>query len=418
MSFASADRDKRFALFAWGGISLLGVFALLANAPAPRRIFLLLALVACAIDCIRQIRIRPVVLLFMPWLAVVLLSAAWSPAPTVTLVDALQEVVSPLAAGLLAASVASRLEWRHVGWLFGVLALGGLLAALGALHVHTGFWPTAPAWLRGAYAGRGVASTLGVFLVLAGGSLLVVNRAALSVGTRGMLLLGGGLLLVGMLLGMLGHNRMFWFALLVGTLPWLILAGRISWKRQLAAGGSLLVLFMGGMAYSSYFAKAQSDSPANAVVKQIGASYASDPRWLLWQSWVPVIAERPLLGFGYGSRVLPLVGAAHVSSIGNSEPDEVIKHHTHNVLFNTVVQTGFVGLAAFLLLLFGVWRWIGGESSPADDVARKWRLAAISVLIGGLAKSMTDDFFWGPAGIVMWLLIGTMVGLGRRTGQR
>lgn len=407
-----AGSDSRFTFGAWIIVSLLGVFALLANAPAPRRAFLLLALGAWVIESIQRRQIRSLGLAFIPWLGVVVLSAAWSLAPATTVVNALQEVVSPLAAGLLAASLASRLERRHLWWPFILLALAALPAVLGAAYVHTGFWPTAPTWLVGSYAGRGVASTLGVYLALSGIALMVINWVRhSSCAGRGLLFLGVSLLLAGVLLGMLGHNRMFWFALLVGALPWLALAGRGSRKWRLGLGAALLAIIISGVVYSSYFAKAQLEPAPAGIVTQIGASYASDPRWLLWQTWLPVVAERPILGFGYGSRILPLVGAMHIST-GLPELDVAAQHHAHNVLFNIVIQTGLVGLIAFMVVLFGVWRLVfGGEQSTEGD-ANKWRLASISLLLGGLAKSMTDDFFWGPAGIVMWLLIGILAGIG------
>ncbi len=175
----------------------------------------------------------------------------------------------------------------------------------------------------------------------------------------------------------------------------------------------LLVVFAGGLIYSSYRTILSAEPAAALEVAKIGASFAGDPRWVLWNHWLPVVSEHPLLGFGYGSRILPLIGASHVST-GEPGLDEVAQHHAHNVLFNTVIQTGFIGLLAFLFALFAVWRLIFGGAQPASEVAGKWRIGAFSLLLAGLAKSLTDDFFWGPAGIVMWLLIGAMAGFGRR----
>ncbi|MDP3638217.1 MAG: hypothetical protein Q8R51_12615, partial [Azonexus sp.] len=99
---ASPDARDRFTLVSWVLLSLLGVFALLANTPAPRRIFLLLALVAGLVEWFKQPARRQASYAFAPWVLVVLASALWSPIPAKTLADALWEVISPLAAGLLA----------------------------------------------------------------------------------------------------------------------------------------------------------------------------------------------------------------------------------------------------------------------------------------------------------------------------
>ena len=421
MSFSEPSLSKGGSashrdLGVWAILTLLGVCAVLANAPAPRRVFLSLALLAWIVEWFQRSRIRSSSLLFIPWLLVVLLSTTWSLAPMTTGVDALQEVISPIVAGLLASSLASRLEHRHLWWPFVLLAIAAFFAVLGALHVHAGYWPSTPEWLVGAYAGRGVASTLGVYLSLVGVAFLALNWTRQTGTQRRLLFLGCCLLMLGLLLGTLGHNRMFWFALLIGLLPWLLLLGRGSLKRKLGLGGGLLVVFVAGTIYSSYVAKTQFEPAAEQVVTQIGASYASDPRWLLWQSWLPVAEKRPLAGFGYGSRILPMIGTERVST-GSPELDVAAKHHAHNVLFNIVIQTGLAGLFCFLIALFGVWRLAFGDAQLAGSAAIKWRVAAISLLLGGLSKSMTDDFFWGPAGVVMWLLIGIMTGIGRRTEQ-
>lgn len=230
---SGSDRD----LGVWAILTLLGVCALLANAPAPRRVLLSLALLAWIVEWFQRSRIRSSSLPFIPWLLVVLLSTTWSLAPMTTGVDALQEVVSPIAAGLLASSLASRLEHRHLWWPFVSLAIAAFFAVLGALHVHAGYWPSAPKWLVGAYAGRGVASTLGVFLSLAGVAFMALNWQRQTGTQRRLLFLGCCLLMLGLLLGTLGHNRMFWFALLIGLLPWFLLLGRGSLKRKLGLGG-------------------------------------------------------------------------------------------------------------------------------------------------------------------------------------
>ena len=421
MSFSEPSLSKGGSgshrdLGVWAILTLLGVCAVLANAPAPRRVLLSMALLAWIVEWFQRPRIRSSSLPFIPWLLVVLLSTTWSLAPMTTGIDALQEVVSPIAAGLLASSLASRLEHRHLWWPFVLLAIAAFFSVLGALHAHIGFWPSTPEWLAGAYAGRGVASTLGVFLSLVGVAFLALNWTRQTGTQRRLLFLGCCLLMLGLLMGTLGHNRMFWFALLIGLLPWLLLLGRGSLKRKLGLGGGLLVVFVAGTIYSSYVAKTQFEPAAEQVVTQIGASYASDPRWLLWQSWLPVAEERPLAGFGYGSRILPMIGTERVST-GSPALDVAAKHHAHNVLFNIVIQTGLAGLFCFLIALFGVWRLAFGDAQLAGSAAIKWRVAAISLLLGGLSKSMTDDFFWGPAGVVMWLLIGIMTGIGRRTEQ-
>lgn len=403
---ASPDARDRFTLVFWVLLSLLGVFALLANTPAPRRIFLLLALVAGLVEWFKQPARRQASYAFAPWVLVVLASALWSPIPAKTLADALWEVISPLAAGLLAISLARRIDRRYFWLPFGLLGLFAVPCVLGALHVHAEFWPTAPRFIVEAYAGRGVASTMGVFLSLIGFFVMVINWRTVTSARSALIFLGGWLLLAGILLGVLGHNRMYWFALFVGLLPWLGRIRNCSVKGGFVLGGVLLALLLAGVLYSSYFAKGQKVLEPDQMVVEIGSAYSTDPRWIIWQNWLALGAEQPLLGFGYGSRVLPVIGAKHITT-GIPVLEDAARHHAHNVLINIVIQTGWIGLGCFLFALYGVWSLIfKRQVNSGLEKPDYWQLAALSILLAALAKSMTDDFFWGPAGILMWLFVG------------
>lgn len=403
---ASPDTSDRFTLISWVLLSLLGVFSMLANVPAPRRVFLLLALVLGVVEWFRRPAGRQTLYAFVPWLVIVLASALWSPLPAKTLADALWEVLSPLAAGLLAMSLARRVAPRYFWLPFGLLGLFVVPCVLGALHVHAGFWPAAPRFIVGTYAGRGVASTMGVFLSLIGFFVMAINWHALARERRVLIFLGGWLLLAGILLGVLGHNRMYWFALFVGLLPWLGRIGNLSLKGRMALRGVLLGLILAGVVYSSYFAKGQEAFEPDRMVVQIGSAYSTDPRWIIWKNWLALSTEQPLLGFGYGSRVLPAIGEKHIAT-GMPLLEDAAKHHAHNVLINVVIQTGWIGLVCFFFALYGVWSLIFKRQANSG-LARpdNWQLAAFSILLAALAKSMTDDFFWGPAGILMWLFVG------------
>lgn len=401
----SAEPARRFTLAAWVALSLLGVAALLANAPAPRRVLLLLAFLACVVECVRGGGLRRYLPYVLPWAAIALISAAWSPLPETTAVDALGEAIFPIAGGLLAMALAMRVEARYLLLPFALLAAFAVLVVAGALHQHAGWWPGAPAVVTAAYPGRGVASTLGVLLTLAGGGLLAGARQ-----WRGVPVLAGALLVCGLLLGILGYNRMYWLALIVGLLPWLSRIRHLPRRLRPALVIGLAALLLAGIVYSTLHPKLP--PPPEAAAPAV-SSYADDPRWQIWRSWLSVAAAKPLLGHGYGSRILPRIGEQEIPG-GFGDLDWAAQHHAHNVFINIAVQTGLLGLLCFSWLLYGLWRIIFA-TSPAGS----WQLAALSVVLAALAKSLTDDFFWGPAGILMWLLAGLFVGLARRDcGER
>lgn len=398
---ASAEPNSRFTLFAWVSLSLLGVFALLANAPAPRRIFSVVVLLSCIAEGFnRDSLIRRYWAAFLPWVAVVLASALWSPFPSVTLGDALWEIISPIAAGLLAMSVAARIGQRHFWLPFALIGIFVVPCLLGALHVHAGFWPELPQLVVGAYAGRGVASTMGIFLTLIGIAVIGINWRVAGGRKYRLIFLGGWLLIAGVLLGVLGHNRMYWFALPIGLLPWLVRIGNLPKRMRFGLIGSLLMVVAMGILYSNYLAKLP--AVGDAAPSENLSSYVKDPRWVIWHDWLAVAAERPLLGIGYGSRIMSRVGEQKIAVT----VDYNVQQHAHNLLLNIIVQTGLVGLLCFLFALRGVWRLLFDARGAVAEVPGTWQLAALSLVLAALAKSMTDDFFWGPAGVVMWMFVG------------
>lgn len=389
---------------AWLTLSLSMLFGPLANAPALRHALLALMLLFSIHLLGRgRIAIRPAAWFFLPWLGLVLLSAFWSPDPRKTLIDAVWEVFGPLAGGLLAMHLVG---WRsQIRFLqpFAALVLGCLLAALGAMQIHLGVFPSMPAWISATYQGLGVGSTVGVLACLIGVWLTV---AAACVRER---MAGGLLLLSGLVLGALGHNRMFWFALMIGLLPW---AGLL-WRRFQSIGrmvilGTILAGCIAGIVYSSVVARSGHMPEVDDVLPALQRSYAGDPRWEIWQAWLEIIDDRPVLGYGYGSRVMPIIGRQRIPDTLRDSTNA--KQHAHNVALNVVLQTGLLGLGCFFWMLFGLLREIHKKTRSGLLPERYCGIAALSVLLAALAKGLTDDFFWSPANIVMWIFIGLMLG--------
>lgn len=404
---ASAEPGNPLPIITWGLIALLALSATLANASGPRRFFLALALLVATTALIRNTvpLLRRYGLACLPFFAIVLLSALWSPLPAVTLVDALTEVIAPISAGLMAITTVRRIKPRHLWWPFALTVLAACLSVLGGLNIHFGFWPSAPSWITKAYAGRGVASTIGVILTLSGLALLLI-RLEQPESPRVYRLLGGILIVAGLLLGGIGHNRMYWFALLLGLLPWLPVLHQHLGRRFYPLVAGLFLLLASGIIYTSYYLRQGPEA------REVHQAYASDLRWAFWQEWAVAIAEQPLHGYGYGSRVLPQIGAQHISS-RNESWNAIAQYHAHNVLLNLLVQTGLLGLMAFLWMLRSLHHTLVAADglSPGD---RALMTAMRSLFLGALAKSMTDDFFWGPAGILMWILCGIFLGMASR----
>jgi O-antigen ligase len=78
------------------------------------------------------------------------------------------------------------------------------------------------------------------------------------------------------------------------------------------------------------------------------------------------------------------------------------------------LQTGAVGLAAFVALLGALlWRYAGFLRSRDDSLALLG-LVGIGLLVGFLVKNLTDDFLFRSNGKEFWALNAAVLGLGMR----
>ena len=89
----------------------------------------------------------------------------------------------------------------------------------------------------------------------------------------------------------------------------------------------------------------------------------------------------------------------------------MIENHTHNLFLQVALDTGLLGFAAFVVLLFlavrSTWHAVntGGERHLAIGI-----LAAFTVL---MVHGLGDVVVWGSAksGIFLWVLLGFAAGL-------
>lgn len=397
---------------AWLLICTLLLVGPVANAPALRRALLVGALLICLNALIRGRIWRRWQIIFLPWIGVSLVSAIWSIRPMTTLMDALWEVVGPISAGILAISLSSRVSKQWFVFPFLALAIGCLVSVIGGLSVHLGIDVGLPGWILKTYQGRGVASTIGVLVVLIGIWMMIGDPGDKD-NARNQQWRTAGVVMVslGLMLGILGHNRMFWFAILIGLLPWLARLKAYSIRVRLFLPLLLLVTALMGVIYSSVVMKVQHEVGVEDAITVLQDKYSSDPRWIIWANWAKVIVEQPLTGYGYGTRILPRVGERKIS--GDIEDAVHAQHHAHNVFLNILVQTGVLGLVAFLWMLVGLFREaVAGGRQGAGATRVRWvSVGAASLLLGALAKALTDDFYWGPANIVMWVFVGLFLGM-------
>ena len=130
----------------------------------------------------------------------------------------------------------------------------------------------------------------------------------------------------------------------------------------------------------------------------------------LWVQSLFLIRQHPLFGIGLGAytQVAPSAwpySAAHPGPVQN---------HTHNLFLQIALDTGVIGLAAFVVLLFYAFRsaWRASSRGINADLAIGV-LAGLTVIV---VHGMGDVIVWGTSksSMVLWVLFALAIKLGQQ----
>lgn len=316
-------------------------------------------------------------LLFSVWLPGVLFVAGW------LVGDEPRKARRVLQTFLLASFIAAAVSIGSYLFGFREFLLGG---DGGVRHTH---------WLVRWYAGPGLLTTfllLGTPLIWWGLRAELISRRT------------AFLALIWMALSaVLAENRMFFLA--AGVM--IVLALLLSYgRRERGLGKYVLILTVVGatvatvIVFSNIRTSQKIDAEAGAKV------VASDIRLTWWRYWGDLAARAPLLGHGYGKKA---ADASH----DRDHPlfrtiDQPEKAHPHNLLVSLAVQTGMVGVMAFLVALATL--ALRGADRSISDSSRKGAAEALLMLVTALLlKNLTDDFYDWLIPCLFWLYAGVLL---------
>jgi putative inorganic carbon (HCO3(-)) transporter len=219
-----------------------------------------------------------------------------------------------------------------------------------------------------------------------------LSRAGMAVRQRLWLSLGWGLMVFALLFSL---TRGVWLAYLVV----LALLGIIRGGRTLVGvtgGAGLLVIFL--------------MSAGAGVQERLWSTFnfvQNLPRSQIWQANIDMIKERPVLGWGYGNyrKFRDPFYAQH--------PEANHTGHAHNTFLQVAVDSGLLGLTAFLFFFWSLLR-MGWETyqriPPETEPLRCFVLGAVLSIVGFLIGGVTQHNF-GDAEVVvvMWAVSGVIV---------
>ena len=205
----------------------------------------------------------------------------------------------------------------------------------------------------------------------------------------------------------LTDNRMVWPALaielLVVTLG-LHFANALNGQRRrfIAVVCACLAITVAAF-YNVAQEKAMQQFPGMSSLTE---AFAGDPRFSVWRVAGHWIAGDPWLGYGFGRSIL---GDEFAQALHDSRLT-----HTHNLFLSQWLQTGLVGVALFIavlwVLLTRYLRFLRSGESALAVVG----VVGLAVVIGFVAKNVTDDFLFRSNAREFWLVNGMLLGFGIR----
>lgn len=376
--------------------------------------------IALARRRLRVVLPRPLGATLGGWVAVAGLSCLWSVSPASSLSLFATNVVLPALCFLLAIGLAPSRRYRQafavallvgVAWA-GSAAMWALLAGRGDilssgraadLHAH---------YVMRWYAQPGLGSTLPL-LALPMIYWFFVERLL----PAGVL---GAAAVWSMLAGAATYNRMFWPTLLCAAIAIFALHGSArfrllpNWRgaAYLIAAVCATVLLV--LAATAVRIAGTIDGPSLSAA---AVMLFEDARVDIWQTWIAAGAGHPVLGSGFGKEAARELYAAQLDAATAQGVSRFVGAHPHNLLLSTWVQTGLIGLTAFLALMWAVAR-------NALDTFRRGGLfahlgaALMALLVVLLVKNFTDDFYDRTMPVAFWSYAGMLVGRARDLAQR
>lgn len=148
-----------------------------------------------------------------------------------------------------------------------------------------------------------------------------------------------------------------------------------------------------------------------AAVGSLLGAFAADPRIALWERVGGKIESRPLLGYGFGRRILEqeLV----------PETQNQLMNHAHNLFLSAAIQSGLIGLALFCAALVAlVANYVTFLRAAGDRELALLGILGLALITGFVTKNLTDDFFYRSNAKEFYVLNAMVIGYGTRLKRR
>jgi O-antigen ligase len=211
--------------------------------------------------------------------------------------------------------------------------------------------------------------------------------------------------------GMLLESRAFILIVaLMLAAAMIVLASRGQRRIAYAVGGTVLAMMVA-------FALINRDRTAVFIGGgDIAASLEhvanNEVRYTIWRNWTIKIMAGPVLGVGFG-REVPATTLTSVEREEMSPIDPFATMHAHNVFLSVVAETGWPGLACFLVMLGQVaYRFWQATKHKCGHVARAgW--SGLFLLAAVTLKNQTDYVLVFGTATMVYLYLGSILAWSR-----
>ncbi|MBI2311616.1 MAG: O-antigen ligase family protein [Betaproteobacteria bacterium] len=334
------------------------------------------------------------------WSGIAVASLLWTIDPDYSLGEVKNEIGYAIAAFLVFYGLAgSDLEWT----LWNRVLVAGFLAMLG-LAVSGYVSHGRESWLVESF--HGGVGTFSTYLVTIFPFVFLTAIRGVRRGFPGNLVL----LVIPLLFGAaaLTLNRAVWPALIAEICVFgsfcLMRSPLSAGRKKLALAAVLLLVLLAGY---QFMGVVRQKAPAGMPVTEALAGMAkNDERLKVWAHAWAKIADKPAAGYGFGRGIL--------RKDFQSEFDNRLLWHAHNLVLNYALELGIGGVFVILFLFFAVGREYWGLSNAADPELRLVGIAGLTLVVGVFLKNMTDDFFVRDNALLFWALVGLSLGYARR----
>ena len=84
--------------------------------------------------------------------------------------------------------------------------------------------------------------------------------------------------------------------------------------------------------------------------------------------------------------------------------------HPHNLFLNYGLAMGIPGMLAIVLIFFALLRRFWGMSRADDRIVAMAGICGVTLVIGVVARNLTNDFFQRDLALLFWSIAGILLG--------